>query len=125
MQDVSGAKARNLRIEELSCVEHGLFLVFRHLVEEVRVIRVVNQVDATVCELVRRHIRQGILLLLLGADPRRERVTHEEDREVLLDFESGVLGVRHRDHERTFVDLIRYCLLRVAGQVDAIDLVEH
>ena len=44
---------------------------------------------------------------------------------MLLDFESGVLGVRHRDHERTLVNLIRYCLLRVAGQVDAIDLVEH
>ena len=52
VHDVPGAKASYLCIEELSCVEHGLLLVFRHLIEEVRVIRVVNQVDATVRELV-------------------------------------------------------------------------
>lgn len=123
--EVDWTQASHLRVEELRRVEHCLFLFARHLVEQVCVVRVVYQVKSAVCEEVLRHVFENATLFLLCAYPCRKRIAHQKDGEVLVQFEGGVLGVCHCNHEGALVNLIGYCHLRVARQVYAVDLVEQ
>lgn len=54
--EVSGAQATDLRIEKLSCIEHGLLFLSRHLIEQVGVIWVLNQVDAAIGMFIGSHV---------------------------------------------------------------------
>jgi hypothetical protein len=63
------SQASHLVVEKLCCVEDGLFLLTRHLVEKVSVVGVLNQVDAAVCMFLVAHVSEHVSLLLLGTDP--------------------------------------------------------
>lgn len=122
---IDGSKSSGLHVEKLGCVEHRLLLLSRHLIEEIAVVRVAHKVQAAVLKLERAHVSEHSTLGLLRADPRRKRVPHKEDRPVLLDLERLVLRICHCNHEGTLVGLISYGKLRVARQVDAIQLVKE
>lgn len=111
--EVLRAQACHLVIEELSRVEHSLLLFARHPMEQVGVIGVLNEIDATVCVFIIGHVSEGESLLLLRANPSGEGVAHHEDREVFLDLEVFVLNVRHGNHERRLVSFAGNCNLRV------------
>lgn len=72
-----------------------------------------NQVKSTVAVFVLLHLSEHVMLLLLGTDPGRQRVAHEEDREVGLFDEGLVLSVGHRDHESVLVHRVSYCKLGI------------
>jgi hypothetical protein len=58
---VAWAETRHLHIEELGCVEHGLFFLSCHLIEQEGIVRVFNHVDAAIGVFIRAHICQDAL----------------------------------------------------------------
>ena len=118
--EVGWAQTGHLHIEKLSSIKHSLFLLSRHLIEEVGVIGVLDEVDAAASVLVLLHVLQVSFLGLLGTDPGAQRVAHQEHWEMLFDFESGVFGVSHSNYKGTFVGLISYRKLRVARKINTV-----
>jgi len=123
--EVNWAQSSYLHIEELSCIEHGLLLLSCHLIEQVGVIWMIDQVDAAIGMFILAHVSEHSLFYLLGADPGRQRVTHEEDGPVLLLLKIFVLSVGHCNDKSALVNFIGYSCLRIAGQVESIKLIEE
>lgn len=118
--EVSRAKSGHLHIEKLSSIEHRLFLLSCHLIEEVGVVGVLDKVDAAARILVLLHVLQISLFGLLRSDPSAQRVAHQEHWEMLLDFKGGVFSISHCNYKSTLVGCISYRKLRVTRQVDAV-----
>ena len=118
--EVSRAQSRHLHIEKLSSIEHRLFLLSRHLIKEVGVVGVLDEVDAAAGVLVFLHVLQVSFFCLFRTDPSAQGVAHQEHWEMLFDFESGVFGVSHCNYKSTLVSVISYRKLRVARKVNAV-----
>lgn len=123
-REVLGPKTSDLVVKELGSVENGLLFLARHLLEQIGVFRVLDQVNTAVGVLVLPHVSEHEPLLLLGTDPGGQGVAHHEDWEVLLYFEVFILHVGHGNDEGIFVDTVGNGKLGVARQVQSVDLVE-
>lgn len=120
VMEVSRAQSRHLHIEKLSSIEHCLFLLSRHLIEEVGVVRVLDEVDAAAGVLVFLHVLQVSFFGLFRTDPGAQGVAHQEHWEMLFDFECGVFGVSHCNYKGTLVGVISYRKLRVARKINTV-----
>ena len=67
---INGSKTTDLRIEELSRVEHSLFLLSRHFIEQIGVIGMFYQINSAVCIFLLVHICENTFRVLLSAYPR-------------------------------------------------------
>lgn len=122
---VDFTKSGSLHVKELSGIEYSLFVFSGHLVEQVGVIGVLNQVNAAVSVFILGHVLQDTLIALLRANPSGKGIAHHEDGEVLLDLESFVFSVGHCNDERTLVTFISDCKVRITRQVQTVKLIEH
>ena len=65
MLKIRRAKSSHLHVEELSSVKHSLFLFSCHLIEQIGVIWVLNQINSAIFVFIIGHVGEHVLFALL------------------------------------------------------------
>lgn len=118
-------KTSALHIKELGSVEDCLLLFACHLMEQIGVVRMLNEVNPAIRVFILSHVCKSAGLSLFWTHPGGERITHEENWEVLFLLKVLVFSVCHGNYEGWFVNFISNCNLGITGQVKSIYLVEE